>query len=744
MYWKELEEIVRQIASKMWDSNATSKVIDGVQIDCVVEQNEDYWYLVEVSQRDKLEKVRTDILKLATVSNSLMNRGIYTKKYIILEDKPTASMKSTGKSSKIEVLSIDEFEKMWFDYNAYVFNRLKQPFGSVVDLETGRPEQGIYIPVTYKDVNANKTYTVEEIGKKLIRGNRIVLKGSFGTGKSSCVKQLFDLLSKEHEKSPTYTLALNLREHWGAKSYRELIQRHFEDLGLNPDSYRKIINKENIIFLLDGFDEIGSQSWSIDPEKIQNVRARAVLPVKELLKNIKGGCIITGREHYFNSDKEMLTCLGLSPDTLILECAEEFDEPQIKQYLAQNKDSSVTYIPYWLPKRPLIMSIAIHNVKDIFDENNTIVNEYDFWDKFFTLLSKREANISAALNDETIKQIMIAISRISRCKEKDLGPITLNDLNTAFEKVTGNRPNEESAIMLHRLPGLGRIDANSNDRTFVDSYILNGLRAEDIIQIVRRNEQTAYEERWINNINKEGNNILSNYLEYDNSRLKDFLNAAVLCSKKRNSILLADIVAAISRCMCYKQINFKNITVNDAYIPYLDFSNKEIKEIQFRKVWIQELDLTSVNLENVVFYECDIDKLTGISSASSLQDVLQNCKVSEYQLVSTVNRIKKANLTRSQTILVTIIKKLFSTINKGNGRKEEALLRGLGDKSDSKTCDKIINRMITDGLINKHKGKEGWIYSPVLSNAARMMKILGDLTNSKDELWIFATEIDEK
>ena len=744
MDWKNLEDYVRQIASSIWDSTAMSRTIDGVQIDCVVEKENDYWCLVEVTKEYDLQKVRDDIIKLNSVGCGLASKGIYTKKFIVLEKTPTSSMRSTGLASHITVLSIEEFEKEWFDYGKYVFKRTKYAFGSVVNIETGCPENGVYVPVTYKDINANKTYTVDDIAKKLINGSRIVLKGSFGTGKSSCVKQLFDVLSKEYYKSRIYTLALNLREHWGAKSYRELIQRHFEDLGINPDSYRKVTNKDGVIFLLDGFDEIGSQSWSIDPNKIQNVRARAVLPVKDLLKNTRGGCIITGREHYFNTDKEMLDCLGLPQNTLILECAEEFEEAQIKQYITKNIDSAVTYLPKWLPKRPLIMSIALHNAGHIFDEENAIENEYDFWDVFFTLLSKREANISVALNDETIKQIMIMVARISRFKDKDFGPITLNDLNYAYERVTGDRPNEESAIMLHRLPGLGRIDADSNDRTFVDSYILNGLRAEDIIQLVSNGEQTAYEEKWVNCLNVEGNNILSSYLDYDSGKVKDFLTAAVLCGKKNNSILLADIVAAISKCICINMIDFKNIAIRKAYMPYLDFSNKTIKNIQFDNVLIHELDLTSVNLEGVIFYNCDIDRLIGVSSGKSLGDVLHKCEVKEYQLVSTVNRIKRAKLTRAQIILVTIIKKIFSTVNKGNGRKEEALLRGLGDKSDSKICDKIINKMLTDELITKHKGKEGWVYSPILKHTSRMIKILEDLTNSQDELWTFATELNEK
>ena len=111
MSWKNLEDTVRNIASYIWDAPAISKTIDEVQIDCVVELRDDYLCLVEVSQNNTLEKVRTDISKLAALNFSLMGKGIYSEKYIVLSEKPTNSMRKLGNESKITVLSVDEFEK---------------------------------------------------------------------------------------------------------------------------------------------------------------------------------------------------------------------------------------------------------------------------------------------------------------------------------------------------------------------------------------------------------------------------------------------------------------------------------------------------------------------------------------------------------------------------------------------------------------------------------------------------------
>lgn len=740
LQWQNIEEQVRIIAARIWGKTAVSKVVHGVQIDCFVEKHNDYYYLVEVSKNNTLDKVRTDISKLASVGYALLSEGIYCEKYIVLTNEPTNSMRTTGEGSHVKVVSLLEFEKMWFNYELYVFKREQQSFGSLVEIESGIKESDVYIPVYYSDIKTGEKYDIAAIAKKLSSGKRIILKGGFGTGKSRCVKELFDRLNKLHITQPTYTVAINLREHWGAKYYKELLQRHFADLQLPLDGMSDVFCDKNIIYLLDGFDEIGSQSWSVDPEKMSSLRAKAVVAIKDLIMNSQGGCLITGREHYFNSDEEMLSSFGLDKrNTIILCCAEEFNEQQIKDYLEKTSKKQVSYIPQWLPKRPLIMSIAVHNIEEIFNEKEAIVNECDFWDVFLTLLAKRESRINSALNDEIIKSIMIRIGRIGRKKEKDFGPITLSDLNRAFEDITGERPNEESAIMLHRLPGLGRIDSNTNDRMFVDSYIMNGLRAEDVICSVRVMDKSVYEEKWNHTLNEEGISILADYISYDESRKKEFLNAALLCSRKTNMAFSADITAAIAKSALEQSIDFADISLKDLYVSSLDFSNKTINNLHIIDTVIQDLDLTNCALANASMKNCLIGKVKGISSKNSLPSEISDCEITAFEPISTVNRIKHANLSRSQIILVTIIKKIFSTISKGNGRKEEALLRGLGEKGDSKTCDKIINKMLTEGIIVKHKGHEGWIYSPNLKMTSRMVSIISDLSNSKDDLWLFAT-----
>ena len=108
LQWQNIEEQVRIIAARIWGKTAVSKVVHGVQIDCFVEKHDDYYCLVEVSKNNTLDKVRTDISKLASVGYALLSEGIYCEKYIVLTNEPTNSMRTTGEGSHVKVVRIRE------------------------------------------------------------------------------------------------------------------------------------------------------------------------------------------------------------------------------------------------------------------------------------------------------------------------------------------------------------------------------------------------------------------------------------------------------------------------------------------------------------------------------------------------------------------------------------------------------------------------------------------------------------
>ena len=362
MAWQSYEQKIRDIASMRWSRNAVSETIAGIKCDCVLKISADNWVVVEITEENSLEKVRKDISKLCTVRNGLFMEDIYCKCYFVMKDTPTDSMRQSGSAQKITVMSGREFENEYFGYDNYLYERRTKPFGSLINIETGQPEENSYIRVAYRNKKDGSEFYIEDIVKLLKKGKKIILKGDFGLGKSRCVKEIFNCLADQSQMNP-YVIAINLREHWGAKRAQEILSRHFSEMGLEVDSILKTFSNDNFVYLLDGFDEIGTQSWSSDIQLMQHIREISVGALKDLIGKARGGVLITGRDYFFNSDEEMLSCFGLDEKhTIILECKPEFTEVELLDFISKNipeleKKNSLDRLPEWFPRRPLVIQI---------------------------------------------------------------------------------------------------------------------------------------------------------------------------------------------------------------------------------------------------------------------------------------------------------------------------------------------------------------------------------------------------
>jgi hypothetical protein len=71
----------------------------------------------------------------------------------------------------------------------------------------------------------------------------------------------------------------------------------------------RALNATDFVFLMDGFDELGFQSWTDDSEKIKTLRARSLEGVRDLIVRTGGSVFISGRAYYFNNADEMWDCI---------------------------------------------------------------------------------------------------------------------------------------------------------------------------------------------------------------------------------------------------------------------------------------------------------------------------------------------------------------------------------------------------------------------------------------------------
>jgi hypothetical protein len=589
--------------------------------------------------------------------------------------------------------------------------------------------------VKYVIDDSTAEVSTADIVELLNSSKRIVLLGEYGTGKSRCSREIFKQMAAAATQSGSFPIAIDLRESWGLKRGPEIIRRHLEDLGAEKlqSAATRAIASGRLTLLLDVFDELGSQSWSNDSEKLRVIRAKSLEGVKDLIARTHGGILISGREHYFNNNAEMFSALGLDHDqTILIRCKSEFTEEETLEFFKRLKTEVL--VPTWLPRRPLICQTIADLSDDELDQMFGVGDhEFQFFDHFVRVLCERDARIHASFDAVTIETVLTHLSRLTRTRSANVGPITLGDVQNAFEAVVGQMPVEDAAVMLQRLPALGRVKAESNDRQFIDVYILDGLRAKDVAKVVRSDESSMRAQAltsFINPLDDLGQRLLSFHLE---DRTKESVQFARRCLMHKNRVLACDIIASILR-MKLGSFDFGALSVTDGHFIRFDMSGTLPIGLSITDSVFGTLILPSAPPPRTTISNSLAERVFGVGGASGLPGWITNLGVDTFDSVESVSRIRKIGLDPRHEILVTVIRKTF--FQKGSGRKEEALLRGLGQVAAPSVSERIVNLLLKDDVLQRFKGDEGWVYTPNRALAGRMKKMLYELKVSQDPIWL--------
>lgn len=732
--WQDLEANVRVTAATIWGKKFHSIDVHGRQIDCYSDLGNGKAVAIEVTEVKDIKKIQDDINKLIHVRNvNFSTKYIHTECVCVTSYEPTPAMKNVGSSLNIDVISASEFQSKFLPFDEYDSVRSVSPFGSAIEPETGDKDKRNYVLVGLINANGGE-FDAIELSRKIKSGDRIVLIGEYGTGKSKCIEKVYSILSDGAWGNLSFPMAIDLRKCWGLKDRYEIINRHMKDFGLGEraDSFEKAYNSGSLILLLDGFDELGVQVWSEDSSTLKALRADALAGVRDLIANQRGGILICGREHYFDSRDEMLSALGLiNSSPIMLRTKDEFTHEEIDKFLELNGNSS--QIPLWLPRKPLTCEFFLRVLSDV---DADIADELDlvqFWDLLIGAVCAREARIHPSFDVETIKGLLVEVASSTRMKSENVGPISLAEIQSAFERVVGHAPIEQASVLLQRLPGLGRAAADSDDRRFVDTYLLGGLRAQQVVDSVNRRDNLVDQDSWVNPLDE--NSLLICGRKFSSMNMID--EALAFCKAKcssKNKTLLLDVICSII-VSGEKDIDFGGIYCENGSSSVVDLSGARISNIHINEALIDKLVISGASIENIKISNSAIGNLEGISSPSARPIWVDRCSIDNYSSVATISRIKAANLSAGHKVLVTIIRKIF--FQKGAARKEEALLRGLGNLVKQGTLDKIINKLISEGLATKEKGDAGAIYVPNRSHTRRAAKIISELSLSKDQIWMY-------
>jgi len=732
--WKTFEDQARGIASLIFGAPCHPGQISGTNFDGVVVVSALETAVLEISREFNVDKVRQGAGRIGSARLKLAADGVVLRGYIVLPRDATPAMQAVAEDNKLTVLSISQLAALFFEFPRYATARVSAAFGSSIDPLTGDTDKTDYVPVSYSDQETGKAYSVSDVADALLSGRNVVLLGEYGSGKSRCIRQIFSHLASDWDINFAFPFAINLRECWGLNSADEIIRRSLDLLGLDDLRAKAVraFNSHSLILLLDGFDEIGSQAWSAEEARLRQLRARALGAARDAISKSGAGTLIAGREHYFSSNEEMFSALGLNAkNTLTLRANDEFTEDELALYF--DRANLAVELPTWLPRRPLIcQTIALLDDNELNEMFGIHSHEASFWNHFINVVCERDARINTYFDANSIYLVFIAISRLTRRKPANIGPVSQRDLQDAFESVVGQLPAEEAAVMLLRLPSLGRVAPDSSDRQFVDMFILDGLRAKDVAQIIEGDEgdrRAVLDDVWANPLGPLGQTVLSLDIA---KRADSFIQLGKQASKGRNSTLSADIIA--SACIVEGiSIDGDGTEVKDASISLLDMRSSGLFNYSLTASTIENLILPDSPPKNVRIEGCLAGNVSGAASYSGLPSWIKLESVDKFDSVQTVAQIRRAGLSPAHEVLVAVLKKTF--LQRGSGRKEEALLRGFGGGRIRKIAGDVVALLMGEGILERHKGDEGWIYDPKRSHSDRIKRLVEQLRSSDDPLW---------
>lgn len=728
MTWDDVEQQVRAIAETVWSRPCRSETVAGVQCDGVIRVRDDYFVLIEISVRGDLQKLRSDVTKLSMMKAGLMAQGKYAETYFVTSQDKHPSLPTSSEAAGVEFHTVESFASKFLASNQYIHERAAMSFGSAVMPQTGAADLTPYTPISYVDSKGRK-YAVGDIAAALQKKRAVILLGEFGTGKSRCVKETFAALARSTDSFAP--VAINLRDNWGYRRLDHILRNHLDSLGLSEfaDNLVKSVRRGNHPLLLDGFDEIGSQSWAGDVARLAEVRRKSLEGVRDAVETSGGaGVLLTGREHYFTSDSEMLDCLGLDERAIILRCPDEFSETEAADYIRSH--TKLASIPEWMPRKPLVCQLFAGLGEDELRELDTnVFGELDFFEKVLDAICRRETRINQSIDPATVKGVLLRLAQQSRTQPESAERVTLSMINEAFFDITNYAPIDESAILLSRLPYLGRIGAESSDRAFIDPYALSGLRGLAIDQTFAAADEEATRESWVQPLDDFALRVWARNLAKDHSPLKYVRR----CLAYGNSQAGADYVAA-RLISGDPDVSFEKLSLDDGAISLLTFEDTTVRELSLTNMHIGELNVENAALVSVFIDNCVIDRVVGVSSKDKMPASFgQKCEIEEFDSALSSARISTLSLTDSQKTLLSIIKKLF--FQKGAGRRGEALLRGTEAFWDKKAADKVLHYMESEEMVRRAKGDQGALYIPARRHMKRMGLLVAAQKQSADELW---------
>lgn len=753
---RHFEDEVRRLARARWPQAAFggSRLVQGRERDGVFE-TDDVVHFIEATTSRRADKAREDTKKLFGAMASHQKSGSMKGAvgWLVTRDEPSAdqreAVREAGKQ-QVKVCSYSQFQQALVDVAAYLSARQQHFFGSVTDpVSGGIQPRGEYVPLDMTTVDTGELLSIAAVCENLKHGKSFVFLGDYGAGKSMTLRQIFLDLRRQYFKggTPLFPIYINLREHSGQDDPSELLERHARRIGFDkPHTLVHAWRAGFAVLLLDGFDEITTLGTANLRTKLRETRRRSLEAVRKLIEQTPPtvGVAIAGREHFFNNSEERSQALGLRRETTTLNLG-EFTSKQIKEYLRQI-DSSIEELPTWIPSRPLLVGYLVaRGLLTDLAALGTEVDPVDGWDYLIDQIFAREARISPNLEGVALRQILERLSTVARSTGDGLGPISQDQIRVAFLEICETEPDEQSNLLLQRLPGLGVYREEENSRTFVDQEMAGVCRARDLENFIVNPYSTLQTPNLLNLFGSSccfiGDVAITRAYRslqarpgFSSGQLEAALSS--LQEKLSPAVLRADTIA-LAQALRYspqQRVEVEDVIFDDFTLSLSD-SGCDFGRVLFRNCVFESLEIEP-HLEPSRLprlESCIILKVFGRTGQADLPKGLADnqCEFDQFvESAKTIAAIMETSLSKGEKIVLTLIRKLF--VQSLSGRAESALTRGL-DLNDRPLVSRAMSLLQQHDLVRKsQRGDDVWL--PTRRQIGRARRMLATPATCGDKL----------
>jgi len=341
-----------------------------------------------------------------------------------------------------------------------------------------------------------------------------------------------------------------------------------------------------------------------------------------------------------------------------------------------------------------------------------------------------------SLSPSAVHRVLLELAHVTRVHDEYLGRLTPVDISAAYQRALGGAPDDSGRQMLARLCMLGRLEQESADRQFIDVNVIDVLRAERlVIDIFRMEDDEFTAKPWKQPLRITG-------LVYAASQI-DSCDLEPLClsyigkfGDSNNRQKLAELISALATLGPGK-LDLRGLNLANIEIPMLTLGFREIANLVIKNsiIGVVGLENSKVQTNSNLFLEsCLFTMISGISGSIGLPAWIIRPEVIEYDGLTNVSRIRDSSVSPEHKFFLSIIHKIF--FQAGAGREEASLMKGgFGQQFNPKIVESILKLLTREGLIEKGKGDDGFVYRPVRRHTERMARIKAELSLSADVLW---------